>query len=97
MGYRRPHHRRAHTRTNADGSKSYVRETDVKGYGCGKEKEHTYSGSGDGFGELLATIALAGFFLFVLGLLLRWDDTLWFLAVCAVSLLLMFIRKGLSR
>lgn len=32
MGYRRPHHRRAYTRTNSDGSKSYVRESEVKGH-----------------------------------------------------------------
>ena len=97
MRYRRPHHRKAHTRTNADGSKSHVRESDVKGHDYEKEKEHTYSGSGDGLGELLATFAFAGFILFVLGLILRWDDTLWFLVVFMVSLLLMFIQNRLSR
>lgn len=97
MGYRRPHHRRAHTRTNADGSKSYVRESDVKGHNYEKEKGHSYSSSGDGLGELFATVAFAGFILFILGLLLRWDDTLWFLGVFAVSLLLMYIRNKCSR
>ena len=93
MGYRKPHHRRAHTRTNADGSKSYVRETNVKGHDYEKEAECSHSASGDGWGEILATFALAGFILFILGLLLRWDNILLFFGVFVVSLLLMCVRN----
>ena len=46
MGYRRPHHRRAHTRTNADGSKSYVKECDVKGHNYNGNTDKYYSQMG---------------------------------------------------
>lgn len=51
MGYRRSHQRRAHMRTNADGSKSYVKESHVKGHEVRKYRNYSsssgYSGSGD--------------------------------------------------
>ena len=37
------------------------------------------------FTELLILTAFAGFILFVLGLLLRWEDTLFYLLLCIVS------------
>ena len=95
MGYRRPHHRRAHTRINADGSKSYVKETDVKGHNYNNKPHYNYSNStsSNWFDELLATIALAGFILFILGGLLRWDDVLWYFLIFIVSLIWVIIRN----
>ena len=94
MGYRRPHHRRAHTRTNADGSKSYVKESEVKGHDYEKKSQYTSSTSSDsGLDGLLATIALAGFLLFILGALLRWDNVLWFFVIFIVSLVWFIVRN----
>ena len=95
MGYRRPHHRRAHTRTNTDGSKSYVKETDVKGHNYNRKPRYNFSNSssGNGFDELLATIAVAGFILFILGVLLRWDDVVWYFLIFIVSLIWFIVRN----
>ena len=95
MGYRRPHHRRAHTRTNADGSKSYVKETDVKGHDYNREAQYNYSNSssGSGFDELLALVAAACFILFILGSLLRWDDVLWYFVIFVASLIWFIVRN----
>ena len=95
MGYRRPHHRRGHIRTNPDGSKSYVKESDVKGHDYNRKPQHTSSNSsiGNGFDELLATISIACLILFILGTLLRWDDTLWYFVVFIVSLVWSIVRN----
>lgn len=85
MGYRRPHHRRSHTRTNADGSKSYVKASDVKGHNYNKKTEHYSSSSSsndyDGLDKILFYISLACFICFILGLILRWSDALWYLLI----------------
>lgn len=97
MGYRRPHHRRAHTRTNADGSKSYVRETDVKGHEYERESQRSYSSSdgnlSSGLDGLLILLAISGSILFVLGSLLGWDDTFWYAGLAAVSIVFSLLRQ----
>ena len=96
MGYRRPHHRRAHIRTNSDGSKSYVHESEVKGHDT-ERKNQSSSSSGASTGswldELLATVAFAGLALFILGLILRWDEALWYLVLFVISLVLILVRN----
>lgn len=97
MGYRRPHHRRAHTRTNSDGSKSYVKETDVKGHDYKENHQRetyiSYSGDENIIDGFLGLLLLACIILFVLGLLLRWDDTLWYFVIGLVSFLLLYLRN----
>ena len=98
MSYRRPHHRRSHIRTNADGSKSFVKETDVKGHNYERGNKDSYNGSthtGDALDELLAIVALAGFILLVLGVILCWEETLWYILVCVIPLALLYIRHKL--
>ena len=90
MGYRRPHHRRAHTRINADGSKSYVKASDVKGHNYNKNIETiSYSTSDsneyDVLDKILFYLSLACFICFILGIILRWSDVLWYLLIFAVA------------
>ena len=95
MGYRRPHHRRAHIRTNSDGSKSYVKDADVKGHRFERQNKRmdTSERNGGGVDELLATIALACLLLFFLGVILGWDDTIWYFVGFLLSGFVMFMRK----
>ncbi|MEE1078927.1 MAG: hypothetical protein UIC64_07735 [Agathobacter sp.] len=95
MGYRRPHHRRAHTRTNSDGSKSHVKECEVKGHNYDKKNQTSfYSGSDmNALDELLLTIAFVCFILFVLGLLLGWEDALTYFVLFLITLVFIWIRK----
>lgn len=97
MGYRRPHHRRAHTRTNADGSKSYVKECDVKGHNYNGNTDKYYSRSHndeyDVLDGILFLVSISGLILFVLGLILHWSDTLWYLLILVGSLLWLIKRN----
>ena len=93
MGYRKSHHRRAHTRTNANGSQSYVRDTEVKGHNCRSEKQRSNSYESNSVDEWLATLAFAGFTLFILGLILRWDDTVFFLMVFIIPALILLMKN----
>ena len=45
MSYRHSHQRKAHMRTNADGSKSYVKESHVKGHEVNRQRNPSYTGS----------------------------------------------------
>ena len=88
MGYRRSHHRRAHTRINADGSKSYVKASDVKGHNYNKNTEYystTSSNDYDGLDEILFYISLACLVCFILGILLHWSDVLWYLLIFLIA------------
>ena len=89
MGYRRPHHRRAHTRTNADGSKSYVSESDVKGHRYNKKAQYSYSSSSsnnyDTLDEILYYALISSLICFILGALLHWSGFLWCLLIFAIA------------
>ena len=97
MGYRRSHHRRAHMRTNADGSKSYVKESNVKGHSYNKNAKKLYSSSHsdeyDIVENILFYVSLACFILFLLGIILRWTDALWFLLIFLISFFWLIRRK----
>ncbi len=99
MGYRRPHHRRAHTRTNSDGSKSYVSKAFVRGHKYNKEEtsypneEQTHNVDNP-LGGIAFLIGLACFILFILGLLLRWDGVdLLIYAVIFIICLVVFVKQ----
>ena len=95
MGYRRAHHRRAHTRINSDGSKSYVKEAYVKGHEFNRKPQYNYSNTSDGnwFDEFLMLLAASCLFLFYVGSLLMWEDTLWYLVVFILSGAWFFARN----
>lgn len=98
MGYRRPHHRRAHTRTNSDGSKSSVSESFVKGHNYDRKMESKSQSCGTtSEGGLLSAILLlfggACFILCWLGILLGWDsgEVLFYGCGFLVSLIVFFV------
>ncbi|MBQ8894920.1 MAG: hypothetical protein IJ043_11015 [Clostridia bacterium] len=71
-----------------------MRESDVKGHNYERKIQYSYSSgrSGDALDELLAIVSFAGFILFVLGLILRWEDTLWYIAVFLIPLVLLYVQ-----
>ena len=57
------------------------------------QHSHSKKHTSNGFDELLATVAVAGFILFILGALLRWENILLYLVVFLVSLVWFIIRN----
>lgn len=49
--------------------------------------------AGSWFDELLATVAFAGLSLFILGLILHWDEALWYLVLFVISIVLILVRN----
>lgn len=89
--------------SNDEDNRQVSAETNGKGNPCldkpaiaeNSKPQNTFSNrrSSNGFDELLATVAVAGFSLFVLGAILRWENILLFLVVFIISLVWFIIRN----
>lgn len=79
MGYRRPHSRRAHMRTNSDGSKSYVSQSYVKGHEYNRKNEVTNFSTNRSYTliefvvSIVTLIGLSSLILLLLGWFLMWE------------------------
>ena len=99
MSYRRPHHRRAHIRTNSDGSKSYVSKAFVRGHKYNKEETY-YSNDkqthnvDNPLGGVAFLIGVACLILFLLGLILGWGGVdLLIYAIIFIICLVVFCKS----
>lgn len=84
-----------HYRTNNDGSNQFGQNVDIQTHNeeSPTGQNRTSRRTVNGFDELLATVAVAGFILFILGALLCWEDILLYLVIFIVSLIWFIIRN----
>ena len=78
----------------AEESQVYADAPNVSERNGGRVPNNSFSSRGyDWLDELLLTVAFAGLVLFLLGFLLWWDDTIWYIVIFIVSLALYIARR----
>jgi hypothetical protein len=84
-----------HYSTNNKGNNLFEQNALVKAHNenIPTKSNQTSRHTANGFEELLATVAVAGLTLFILGALLRWEDILLYFVVFIVSLIWFIIRN----
>ena len=84
-----------HYSTNSERNNQFEQNDEVWTHDKNTPTKHNHTSrhAVNGFDELLATVAVAGFILFILGALLRWEDILLYLVVFMVSLIWFIIRN----
>ena len=84
-----------HYSTNSARNNLFEQNVEVRTHDKNTPAKHNHTSrhTTNGFDELLATVAAAGFILFILGALLRWEDILFYLVVFIVSLIWFIIRN----
>lgn len=95
MGYRRSHYRRAHTRTNQDGSKSYVKDSYVQGHEYNKKEDfsniYSTASAKESFLSILILIWLSSVVLSWLGIFLDWDGVGWYSIIGIISFVIVLL------
>lgn len=95
MGYRRAHRRRAHTRTNQDGSESYVKESYVQGHQYNRKKFFfDITGAADAKTQFLAILVLiwiSSIILTWIGIFFDLEGIGWYSIVGFISLVIVLL------